>query len=199
MVVSIGYSQFAVQFGDWEGNAARMTAAVAAHPGADLLVFPELATTGYEFVDAAEVAAHAEPFGEGPTSRLMLDLARQYDATLVAGYAERAGEACFNACMLATPTGALHNYRKIHLFNREKALFTPGDAPPPVLDTPRRPRGPHDLLRLVLPRDRPESCPARSPDHRPPVEPGASLVPAGHVRPKRGEPCVHHHRQPNWR
>ncbi len=38
--------------------------------------------------------------------------------------------------MLATPDGALHNYRKLHLFSREKELFVPGDAEPPVVETP---------------------------------------------------------------
>ena len=38
--------------------------------------------------------------------------------------------------MIALPDGALTNYRKLHLFSRETELFEPGDAEPPVIETP---------------------------------------------------------------
>jgi predicted amidohydrolase len=136
MTVIVGYGQFEVAFGDWQRNADQIDRMVKANMRADLLVFPELALSGYDFRDREEVGGHAEPFGEGPTSRLLGSLAASCATTLVAGYAERAGDACYNACLLALPDGTLHNYRKIHLFNREKDLFAPGDAPPPVFDTP---------------------------------------------------------------
>lgn len=134
--VHIGFCQFEVAFGDWEANAAAIREGVGSAAGAGLLVFPELATTGYEFLDAGEVRGLAEPFGTGPLSTLLVDLAARSQMSLVCGYAEAAEEGCYNACMLARPDGELFNYRKIHLFDREQELFLPGDAAPPVVDTP---------------------------------------------------------------
>lgn len=131
-----GYLQYPVAFGDFAANAARVRELVARAEGADLLVLPELAFSGYDFVDRAETEAHAERSGEGPAAALLRELAAAHNVTLVAGYAERADAGCYNACYCALPDGTLHNYRKIHLFNREQDLFLPGDAPPPVVETP---------------------------------------------------------------
>lgn len=133
--VKIGYGQFLPIFGDLDGNRARMAEVIRNAKQADLLVLPELATSGYEFLDRDELARLAEPFLEGETSQLLLKLAAETDTVLVAGYAERAGEQFFNSSMLATPDGKLENYRKIHLFHREKELFAPGDAVPTVVET----------------------------------------------------------------
>jgi len=132
----IGYAQFEVAFGDFDANALAIRRLCAAASGADLLVFPELAFSGYDLRDQEEAAAWGEAFGEGPGAALLLELSAAHGCTLVAGYVERAAAGCFNACMLATPDGGLHNYRKIHLFDRENLLFLPGDAPPPVIETP---------------------------------------------------------------
>lgn len=133
--VKIGYGQFLPEFGELEGNRERIAEIVRGAPEADLLVLPELATSGYEIADAQELASLAEPFAEGETSRLMLDLAAEMDTVLVVGYAEREGKDFYNSSLLATPDGRLENYRKIHLYNREKELFAAGDAPPTVVET----------------------------------------------------------------
>lgn len=133
---TIGYAQFLLAFGDREANLKSVERLATSAAAADLLVFPELATTGYEFKDAQEVRKWAEPLGDGQTSALMLKLAAAHQTTLVIGYPELAGDKIYNAGMLATPEGGLHGYRKIHFFSREKVLFSPGDAPPPVIETP---------------------------------------------------------------
>lgn len=133
----VGYLQYAVAFGDFEQNAARVRALVASAPPADLLVLPELAFSGYDFLDAAEVARHGEAFGEGPVAGLLREVAAAHGCALVAGYVERAAEGCYNACLSAQPDGTLHNYRKLHLFNRERELFLPGDVAAPVISLPK--------------------------------------------------------------
>ncbi|MDK2973265.1 MAG: 5-aminopentanamidase [Candidatus Sumerlaeota bacterium] len=132
----IGYIQYKPEFGDRTGNLARLEALCRQAAPADLLVLPELAATGYEFLSPAEVRPLAEPFGDGPTFDLCGRLARELNATLVAGYPESAGERLYNAAFVALPDGTFANYRKIHLFSREKELFSPGDAPPLVVETP---------------------------------------------------------------
>lgn len=136
MKATVGYAQFRPEFGAVERNLSEVARLSAEGAEADLLVFPELALTGYEFLDAEEARGLAEVFGEGPTSEAVRGLAAKHSMSIVIGYPERAGDKVFNACMLALPGGGLFNYRKIHLFSRETFIFEPGDSAPPVIETP---------------------------------------------------------------
>lgn len=103
-------------------------AAAAKERGADILVAPELAVTGYGAGDAIrELADHAE----GPQVALLSRIAAEKGLTLVAGFAERKGAAIYNSAALVDPFGRKVIYRKCHLYgDYERALFTPGDAAP---------------------------------------------------------------------
>jgi len=133
--VTVGYCQHAIQFGEKEANRAAFDAMIADAAKADLLVLPELALTGYDFPDAESLETLAEPFESGETSQWLMGKAAEYDVNIVCGYPEACGDDFFNSCLLATADGQLHNYRKIHLFDRETTLFQPGDAPPKVYET----------------------------------------------------------------
>ncbi|MBI2421406.1 MAG: hypothetical protein HYV27_01160 [Candidatus Hydrogenedentes bacterium] len=135
-MIHAGFVQYHVHFGDWDANARAAEAGIRACEGADLLVLPELAFSGYDFLDRDEVRSLAEDPASGPTATMLRELAAALNVTLVAGYAEAAAGGCCNSAMLVTPQGAVHNYRKLHLFNREKELFLPGDGVPPVFETP---------------------------------------------------------------
>ncbi len=136
MTIQAGYLQYEVTFGDWQANANTIRAMLPNVAEADLLVLPELAFSGYDFHDKAELQSLAEPFADGPTRTLLTALAANTHTTLVAGYAEAAPEGCYNSSMLVCPDGTAHNYRKIHLFNREQNVFLPGDKAPAVVETP---------------------------------------------------------------
>lgn len=135
-MIHAAYAQFEVAFGDWAANADTVQRLAREAADTDLLVFPELAFSGYDFRDRDEAIAHAEDFKTGNTSQLLRELAAQHNTTMVAGYVERAAYGAYNACLLATPAGKLFNYRKIHLYDRETQCFLKGDAPPPVIATP---------------------------------------------------------------
>jgi predicted amidohydrolase len=124
----VGYVQFNPIFGEAKRNLARI-AELIANEHADLWVFPELCTTGYQFTSKEELGELAEPIPDGPSVRALVALAREKHCHLVAGIAERAGQNCYNSAVLLGPTGLLAVYRKIHLFFREKLHFTPGDRP----------------------------------------------------------------------
>ncbi len=136
MTINAGYLQYEVSFGDWDANAAQVRTLLDQCRDPQLLVLPELAFSGYDFKDKAELLSLAEPFDGGPTRALLTELAAAKDMVIVAGYAESAPEGCYNASMLVCPDGTAHNYRKIHLFNREQDVFLPGDALPRAIDTP---------------------------------------------------------------
>jgi predicted amidohydrolase len=122
--------QFAPAFGAPAANLARLSAAV--DTGADLWILPELALSGYDFVDRAEAMGLAEPI-PGPTTTALVELCARRRTQLVVGLAERAGDRLYNTAVAVSATGLLGRYRKVHLFDREKQTFDPGPEPFTVL------------------------------------------------------------------
>jgi len=93
----------------------------------DLVVLPELATTGYNFSHREEVRDLAENL-RGRSFWFMAGLAAKTGGAIVWGVAEKDGRKIYNSAVLTTPEGRHHIYRKTHLFYREKLLFNPGDT-----------------------------------------------------------------------
>ena len=104
--------------------------------GANLIVLPELANTGYAFNSRAEAYAHAETLQDGPSLKAWADFAKEYQVYLAAGFSERDGLKLYDSAVLFGPEGRLGHYRKAHLWNQEKLWFTPGDLGFPVFETP---------------------------------------------------------------
>ena len=119
--------------GDVAANLQRIvvSAVEAADRGAQLVLFPECATTGYFVAD--RIASLAEPI-PGPSSEQLMRLARSRGVHLMVGMIERAGDQYYDDAILFTPDGGYHVYRKAHLFGPERAIFTPGERPV-VVDT----------------------------------------------------------------
>jgi predicted amidohydrolase len=100
--------------------------------GARMVVFPELATTGYVFDDFGELE-RALANGNGVDE--ILDISRELGIVLVAGFADiRVGEA-LNMALVCENGVLLGEYVKTHLWNTEKELFAVGNALPPVVET----------------------------------------------------------------
>jgi predicted amidohydrolase len=136
--VRVAVCQLAPVIGDRDGNRARALAAIddAADAGARIVVLPELASSGYLFRDAAEARALAEP-ADGPTVAGWAERAAAHDLVVVGGFAEEAGGgALYNSAAIVDASGPRAVYRKVHLWDAEPLVFTPGEAPPPVVDTP---------------------------------------------------------------
>ncbi|MEV5650492.1 nitrilase family protein [Nocardia sp. NPDC052254] len=115
-----------------DGLAAAETAAA---DGANLIVLPELSSSGYSFADRAEAFAHAEPI-DGPFIDAWCEFASRRSVYIVVGFAELDGVRLFDTAALIGPGGLIGTYRKTHLWNQEKLWFTPGDLGFPVYDTP---------------------------------------------------------------
>ena len=129
--------QLAPVLGDVEGNLARVTGAVgaAAARGAEVIVLPELATTGYAFTDIDELRDLAEP-ADGPTMQALVALAADHDVVITGGFAERdEGGRLRNSAFIVDGSGVRAVYRKAHLWDNEVHLFVAGDQPPPVVQT----------------------------------------------------------------
>jgi predicted amidohydrolase len=136
-VARVAVQQLAPVLGDLEANAQLSVAAIreAADAGADVVVLPELVTSGYVFADAAEAAAAAIA-PDHAILRAWADEAARADLVVVGGFAERGDDGnTYNSAAILDAGGLRAVYRKLHLWDGEKRLFTPGDAPPPVVAT----------------------------------------------------------------
>ncbi|MCK9328671.1 MAG: hypothetical protein PHY08_01950 [Candidatus Cloacimonetes bacterium] len=94
---------------------------------ADLIIFPELATSGYVFNSRDEVLTVAEDFERGETTLTFKELSKKNNCSYVIGFPEISNGRLFNSSMLINPDGTIHLYRKIHLFNEEKRWFEDGN------------------------------------------------------------------------
>ena len=108
----------------------------AVRGGANLIVLPELANTGYSFQNRQEAFLHAEAVPQGPSVQAWVNFAQEHRIYLAAGVAECDGVQLFDTAVLVGPDGFIGKYRKAHLWNEEKLWFTPGDLGFPVFDTP---------------------------------------------------------------
>lgn len=120
--------QFCPVRGDIAANLAAMQSLVAGQ-SFDLLVIPELASTGYSYTDPKELLPLSELPAEGIFTQWMLQLAAQRNAPVIGGFAERdRHDRLFNSAFIALPSGEWSVYRKTHLFYKEKLIFQPGDS-----------------------------------------------------------------------
>jgi predicted amidohydrolase len=131
--------QLALAVGDRAGNEAAVTAAVeaAAAANAQLVVLPELCDSGYVFASADEARGLAAPADDSGAVRYWQELAAAHQLVIVGGFCELGEDGrLYNSAALVDASGTLTVYRKAHLWDREKLVFTPGDGPPPVVDLP---------------------------------------------------------------
>jgi len=124
----IAFVQGRPRFGRTDENLEHGLA-LAATVEADLVVLPELWSTGYVFSSHAEVDALAEDARTGATARALAAAARRERRHYVAGFAERASGRFYNSALLVGPAGVKAVYRKLHLFEREQIWFTRGNLP----------------------------------------------------------------------
>lgn len=108
----------------------------AAAGGANLIVLPELANTGYAYRNREEAFALAEAVPDGPSVQQWSEFACTHNVYLAAGLAERDGNKLYDCAVLVGPDGFIGKYRKAHLWNLEKLWFSPGELGFPVFETP---------------------------------------------------------------
>jgi 5-aminopentanamidase len=135
-VTTVACCQVALAVGALAANRSACLAAAseAARAGAQIVVLPELASSGYVFDSPAQARALAEPVS-GPTVSGWTELAGRTGTTIVGGICELGEDGnLYNTAVLVAGSQVRAVYRKTHLWDREKAVFTPGSQPPPVAD-----------------------------------------------------------------
>jgi predicted amidohydrolase len=136
--VTVACLQLAPVIGDATQSLAHIAAGIqdAVRSGAQIIVLPELANTGYMFADAEELRAAAQPL-DGPYVDHLIELASAFGIVIASGIAELGDDGRpYNSAVIVDRDGILARYRKAHLWNSEKSCgFTPGSGRPPVVDT----------------------------------------------------------------
>jgi predicted amidohydrolase len=108
----------------------------AAGNGADLIIFPECALTGYVFSSREEAAPFMETI-PGPGTDKLAACCGELGVHIVVGLLEKDGNKCFNAAVLIGPAGLVGKYRKNHLpFLGIDRFLDPGDRPFEIYRTP---------------------------------------------------------------
>lgn len=123
--------------GEKDRNLARSLEMIgeAAEAGANLVVLPELCSSGYVFNTREEARMLAEEIPDGPSCRAWADAAARHAMHVVAGIAEREGRALYNSAVVVSPQGVIGTYRKNHLWAAENLFFEPGNLGVPVFRT----------------------------------------------------------------
>ena len=123
--MKVGYIQNSPLFGEKEKNFNQVRKLIG-DAKADLLVLPELFATGYTFTSKEEVKNLAETNDED-TANFLKEISTKTGAVIVAGFIERDGENYYNSSIMIYKNKVIDTYRKIHLFNKEKLWFSPGN------------------------------------------------------------------------
>jgi predicted amidohydrolase len=89
--------------------------------GAELLVLPERALTGYAG------KRNALALDDGPI-QAVIKLAMELDMALMVGFAERDGNTFYNSALLVSSAGVDAHYRQIHLSDADKQWASAGDT-----------------------------------------------------------------------
>jgi predicted amidohydrolase len=141
--VTVAVVQMQPKMYEVSDNLSRMTElidAICREQPVDLVVFPELVTTGFEcgvrFTDLAEKVP-------GHSVHLLAQQAAEYSTHIVFGMPvkERVESILYNAAIMVGPDGELiGEYRKVHLRGEERMAFRPGFRYP-ILETSFGPVG----------------------------------------------------------
>lgn len=102
---------------------------------ADLVVLPELASTGYCFVNRDEALGCAEEVLYSKFIKFLEQKAKKHNYLVVAGMNELEDGLLYNSSILVGKGGLQGRYRKLHLFDKESDLFEPGNLGLPLFET----------------------------------------------------------------
>lgn len=122
--------QIAPELGRGAANAVRIAeqAREAGREGAELVVLPEAALTGYVF-EGYEEAREGAVTADGPELATLAEAASGAGLWIVCGAIERDGDALYNTAFVLGPDGSRGRFRKVHTLCLGADRFTrPGDG-----------------------------------------------------------------------
>ncbi len=127
MSVRLSVVQFQPILGDKVSNIERLLG-YCRTIDSDVIVFPELSTTGYFFQSRQETSSLAEAC-KGETVTIIQEIASASNKIIVFGYVESDDDKIYNSAAVVFPDySKTRSYRKTHLFYKERFCFDPGNT-----------------------------------------------------------------------
>jgi len=128
--LKIAVAQFEPKDGDKSYNlkVIEKLTAEAKNAGAEVISFHEMSITAYTFLKNCtkeEAFAVAEEVPAGPSTTHLIELAKKYDITILAGLVELELDKIYNTYICVDPTGLKAKFRKLHPFI--SAYLSPGN------------------------------------------------------------------------
>lgn len=124
--MKVGVYQFDIKIREVEKNITKVEE-VLNGINSDLVVLPELFTTGYLFSNKEDLMKYSENIPNGNTIKRLEKIAKTKDMFIVGGLSEKEDNKIYNTAVLVGPEGYIGKYRKIHLTKFEKNLFDEGN------------------------------------------------------------------------
>jgi predicted amidohydrolase len=139
-LVRVGALQFEPVHGDVDANLSLARNLLLANDGPKpaIVVFPEMALTGYIWASAVDILPHAVKCSDPATHAEWIALAKDSGSWLVIGHpaVDTVTGLLYNRCTLVSPTEVVGHYDKTCLFVEDLSWATAGDSIPPLWDTP---------------------------------------------------------------
>ncbi|MHA1911660.1 MAG: carbon-nitrogen family hydrolase [Candidatus Kariarchaeaceae archaeon] len=106
--------QMDIKLGDIKANIshAEQMISSATKKGANVILLPELFTTGYDLANSRALAEKLD----GPTVQWMTKISKENNITLMGSIIEVGDDLPYNTLVVCSPEGLISSYRKIHLF-----------------------------------------------------------------------------------
>lgn len=116
--------QWQPSFGDKDANWKRMES-YSEESDSDIIVFPELYSSGYNFDSRDEILPHSDS-----AERLskLTSIAGKSGKLIAGGFSELLDGEVYDSAF-AVAEGGVHVYRKLHLWAKETQIFRPGSEP----------------------------------------------------------------------
>lgn len=132
--VTIACVNFTTAWGDKETNLERIKdfVARAAKEGADIILFPELALTGYDNGSGVKMHKENAETIPGPSTNAIAELTRKLGVYVIVGIPEKSKEnpdVFYNSAAVIGPEGVIGSYAKLMPFGNEMRWCQKGEMP----------------------------------------------------------------------
>ena len=137
-ILNVTVINFKAKCGDKEFNLRRIRdfAIASAKRGADIILFPEMCLTGYDFycdedTDREKKLLLAETI-PGPSTESLAEITRKYDVYVVFGMPRKYDslpDVLYNSAAVIGPNGVVGAYQKIHPYGSENTWCVKGEEP----------------------------------------------------------------------
>lgn len=125
--LKVGFFQYAVFSKDREANLDYIEKSLKQYKF-DLLVLPELFTSGYAFDNPKDLLIFGEDLADSVTVRRLQSIATYCGGAITGTIPELSNGVLYNTAILVSENGLIASQRKVHLPLYEQRAFTAGDA-----------------------------------------------------------------------